>query len=96
MSNNKIKVKTKAIRHFLLPFNREERTQSCAICGQVIHDYRGAMYAPISDGSPVVENGWEPGPHYITGNNPKYFSSTEPSKKDYNIIACSITIHTNR
>lgn len=73
-------------KHILGKFNQEERTQRCIICGEVIHDYRGAMYAPNEDGSPVIEKGWVEGEHYVGGKNPTQFWSNKPDGEIVNCI----------
>lgn len=39
-------------KHVLGAF--EDGIQRCILCGNIRHDYRGAMYAPNEDGSPIV------------------------------------------
>lgn len=70
-------------RHILGEFDNNNRIQSCIICGEIIHDYRGAMYSPNSDGSPVVEKGWQEGDFFISNDTwPQFMSSLEPSGVD--------------
>lgn len=82
--------KVKVTRHYLAPFNPVTRTQKCSLCGEIIHDYSNAMYAPNPDGSPVIEKGWLAGEHYIWGINPQQFTSVKPTGNEYNIVLCSV------
>lgn len=76
------------IKHILGEFSQEERTQRCIICGEVIHNYQGAMYAPNEDGSPVIERGWQEGEFYMSLNtNPTHMMSMKPGEGE--IINCN-------
>lgn len=75
-------------KHILAPFDPEKQTQRCIICGEIIHNYQGVMYAPNEDGSPIVTSkGWQEGEFYISNSNPFYMMSAEP--RDSEIINCS-------
>lgn len=93
---NSLRDKPKVIRHFLGPYNAFTNTQSCVMCGQIIHNYQGVIYAPNEDGSTVIQKGWIEGEHFVTSGNPTIFNSTSPPKDKYNVVLCTLTIHTNK
>lgn len=74
------------IKHILGEFDEEGKIQRCIICGEIIHDYRGAMYAPEEDGSIIESKGWAEGDFYMSTGNPSYMTSREPDTA--NIILC--------
>ena len=60
----------------------ETMVQNCIFCGEVISDYRNAMY-PYGQEPP---KGWATGNVFISGSNPKWY--TNEVKEGEEFIDC--------
>lgn len=78
------------VKHILGEFDQEEQVQKCIICGEIIHDYREAMYAPDENGNIPQQMGWMPGEHYATIGNP--ISYTMSYDNNDIVIPCNLPI----
>ena len=76
-------------KHILGEFDQVEQVQRCIICGEIIHDYRNAMFAPDENGNVPVNKGWASGQHYVSDGNPQYFWSTPPvQNNETKVVNC--------
>lgn len=71
------------VKHIAGPFR--DNMQECILCGEIICDYTHAMFP---EGSPAPK-GWAIGEIYISGVNPKVFSTQRPDNET--VIDCTNT-----
>lgn len=78
-------MKTTWIEHQVVDMD-ETMVQHCIVCGEVINDYRNAMW-PIDQGPPT---GYSTGSVYISGKNPTVFVTTRPNRIEDVIQKCNM------
>jgi len=75
------------VKHILAEYDEVERVQRCIICGEIIHDYRNAIFESQEDAD--NNKGWVEGEHYVSYGNPQYFWSTPPvQNNETKIVNC--------